>query len=171
MKKYILSLLLLLGPFLLIGGQAMGQDAPTSPSPQEVHDIPPALEEPGFRLDDMPGDAPTAQKFKAAIRLYQNYNATLMRLKTCQLQYPEADKIIRAYVRLNGNTMRQVLNVVKQSGGLTLEIKDAMDKQITRDVNDLASSCPRFIEEAEKGAYDLHKAPQWSEDYAKMRAK
>jgi len=172
MKKIFLPVLI--SACLFFAAEALAQKDTPPPDPAaagETREIPPPLEEPAFRLEDLPDDSGEMRLFKAALRLYKGYNVAVMRLNACQPQHPAADKAMQSYVRLNGNTMRLVLSIVKQSGGMTLDQKNVLDDLIAKELSKSEAFCPQFIKDLEKGLYDLHKAPRFSRDYKAIRAK
>jgi hypothetical protein len=63
------------------------------------------------------------------------------------------------------------MEVIKNSGGLTPEIKAAMEAEVAVDTEALlrATNCPALTDLVTKNARDLYKAPELAEDYKRVK--
>ena len=141
------------------------------PGNEAVASVAETLETPLFTLENQEGDSPALLKKKAALRLFKAYSVTLTRLNNCKAQHPEADKAGAGFGNRNGNTLSTVMLVIKQSGGLSPEIKAVMDEQIALESAAETPPCPALIQAVNKGERDIYKAPDYAADYKLVRAR
>ena len=128
---------------------------------------------PAFTLSAQEGDDQNMLRLKAALRLLKSYQVTTKALQTCTAA-PVAAKALKDFHGRNGNTLAPpVMNVIKDNGGLTPEIKTAMDAEVAADTEALLqlTDCQVLTDLVAKGARDLYKAPELAEDYKLVRTK
>ena len=168
MKRLALLLALLLALGIYPAYNLAQQSDESEPASDETAEAPPA-----FTLSDQEDDDPQMLRLKAALRLLKSYQVTAKALQTCAAT-PGAGEALKGFHNRNGNTLAPpVMNVIKNNGGLTPEIKAAMDEEVAADTETLleAVGCKALIDLVAKSARDLYKAPELAEDYKLVRAK
>ncbi|MDR0881399.1 MAG: hypothetical protein LBP55_02475 [Candidatus Adiutrix sp.] len=120
---------------------------------------------PVFTLEAGPGDSPELTAQKAALRLFKAFNVAREQLLLCRAQNnPGADPALRDFVSRNGNTLVTLMSVIKKFGGLTPEIKAALDRSI-KEAQANGPDCAKLIARVAGGGFDLYKAPEYAADY------
>jgi len=126
---------------------------------------------PAFTLSAQEDDSPEMLSLKAALRLLKHYQVTAKALQTC-VTTPEAGEALKNFHRRNGNTLAPpVMEIIKNNGGLTPEIKAAMEMEVAVDTEALltATDCRALTDLVVKSARDLYKAPELAEDYKRVK--
>jgi hypothetical protein len=127
---------------------------------------------PPFNMYPEEDDWPKMTRFKAALRLLKHAQGTTMALQVCAAA-PEAAKALKDFKARNGNTLALVMNVIKQNGGLTAEIKSALDQEVLAESVMLHEEydCRALADLVAKNTRDIYKAAETIEDYKLMRSK
>ncbi len=132
-----------------------------------------ALSQGPFTLETTAEDSPETAKFKAALRLLNAYTVALNQLSGCAAtpKDPVIVKAMSGYHSRNGTVMSHVMRVVKQNGGLTLDIRDVLDKRAAELMwaDPRRGNCPALIRHITEGGEDLYKAPRHIYDYQVLR--
>ena len=169
-----LALILILGIFPASGradetadeAAATADKISEATAPQEGGDTPPV-----FTLSPQEGDRPQTLSLKAALRLMKSYQVTTKALQTCAAA-PGAGEALKNFNRRNGNTLAPpVMEIIKNNGGLTPEIKAVMDAEAAAETEALLkeTNCRALTDLVAKSARDLYKAPELAEDYKRVR--
>jgi hypothetical protein len=126
-------------------------------------------EPPAFTLADRKGDSPELALLKAALRLLTHAQVTTQAIKTCA-PAPEAGKALNHFMKHNGNTLAQVMNVIKESGGITPEIKTILDMEVAAGTEALLAEfdCPALAVLVTKNTRDIYRAAELAEDYKQI---
>lgn len=122
------------------------------------------LTAPPFQLETLPNDSDDMAVKKAALRLFSGYNLTVNRLTACKAATPEAGKALGNFNSRNGSTLGQVMKIVKRLGGVTPEIKQAMDEEIDGRLAEPVD-CQALVTSVNSGERDIYKARKYADDY------
>jgi hypothetical protein len=155
-------------------GLSLGAAALPAASPESVEAAPgldKALEKPPFYLETETGDSPALAKKKAALRLFKEYNVTLNRLNICKARHPEADKAGAGFGSRNGATLNTVILVIRQTGGLSPDIREVLNERIALESAAESPACPDLIQAVSQGRRDLYKASEYAADYRLVRGR
>ena len=180
MKSFFPVLAILFSLFCL-SVPALAQEAGSAesrePAPAENQSVPgptallPPERAPAFNLETNPEDSPEMAKKKAALRLFKAYSAVSGQLNACKGQSSEAGKAASGYNSRNGNTLSLIMSVIKKHGGITPDIRLVLDDEIGASIKAGLNDCQGVARKVAKGELDLHKAPEYAEDYQLIKAK
>jgi len=180
MKSFLPVLAILFGLFCLSAPALAQEAAPAEgqePASAESQSGPgptallPPERAPAFTLETTPEDSPEMAKKKAALRLFKAYSVVSGQLNACKGQSSEAGKAVSGYGSRNGNTLSLIMSVIKKHGGITPDIRLALDDEIGASIKAGLNDCQGLARKVAKGELDLHKAPEYAEDYQLTKAK
>ena len=114
---------------------------------------------PPFTLTTQDDDRPNIARLKAALRLLKYAQVTTKALQSCT-DTPEAVKVLRDYQGRNGKTIHTVMNLIKENGGLSQEIKRLLDLEVTHGTAALLeeSGCEKLTKMVIRAARDIYEA-------------
>lgn len=130
-------------------------------------DPPPPL----FNLEAEAGDSPQMLRAKAALRLFKAYNVTVALMTKCKVNHHEAGQILDAFKSRNGNTVGTIMATMRKLGGITPDMKKALDLRIAEEINTSAVDCRTLASEVQNGLRDIYKAEIYLKDYRLMRGR
>ena len=165
----LLALTLILGIFPALGGAE--EVATTTVEAVETPDKAEIAEEgPSFTLTPQEEDGPEMLRFKASLRLLKHAQVTTKILLGCAAE-PDAGKAMSGFKARNGNTLALLMRVISDNGGITQEIKDLLEEEVTIESAALfeGSDCLAFANLVAKNTRDIYKVPDLAEDYRLMR--
>ena len=122
-----------------------------------------------FSLTTDADDSPGMARKKAALRLVRSYQATLGQLHACRSSHQEAGKAMSSFDQRNGNTLALSMKIINEYGGLSSEIRSALDAEVTALISS-SGDCQVLIREVNAGGHDLYKAPRHVQDYKLVRS-
>ncbi len=169
--RRILLALLLFGLPLTVGPGCLDDERP-APAGGAPEAAPTAtrLTAPAFSLTTRPDDAPGLVRKKAALRLFKGYSVTVALLTGCQARGPEAGPALEGFNSRNGNTLALVMGVIKKLGGITPDIRAALDAEIGAATAAGVPDCQDLIKTVAQGGRDIYKAPEYLDDYRLIRS-
>lgn len=173
MKKHFSIAALVLALLFTAGALARpagAQEAAEEETPLKTV-IVPEMQPPVFSLETAGDDSPEMAKKKAALRLFKAYSVTMGQLNSCKGRSSEAGKAASGYSSRNGNTLSLVMSVIKKHGGINPDIRLVLDSEIAAEVQAGLDDCQGLARKIAKGESDLHKAPEFAEDYQLIKAK
>ena len=139
--------------------------------PPEARYIPDPPPPPLFNLEAEEGDSPQMLQAKAALRLFKAYNVTVGSLTKCKASTPEAGQALNAFTSRNGSTASAIMAAMRRLGGITPEMKKALDLKIAEEINAASIDCRSLAAEVQAGLRDLYKAEIYMDDYNLMRGR
>ena len=131
------------------------------------------LKPPPFLLEAREDDSDGAARFKAALRILTGYTVTVIKLRLCADEDPEVKRVVANYHGRNGSSMNLVMRLIKNNGGLTPEIRQAMDERAAELIGDApgGNDCKALVAKVASGGEDIYKAPHYVDDYKLIRSK
>jgi hypothetical protein len=127
---------------------------------------------PPFTLITEDDDGPGVARLKAALRLLKHAKVTTNALQACP-GTPGTVKALRDFQGRNGNTLPILMNVIKESGGLTPQVRALIDKEVNEETVALLeeTGCQALTDQVAKNSRDIYKAPELAADYKLVREK
>lgn len=173
--KFLAALALSLALALATSPQLFTQEAGGGKPAMPILKVAPkAGKNQGYSLAPQEGDTAGALRFKAALRLLNGYTVTMNRLNGCvrgAAATADMQKTRAAFFARNGSTLGQVMNHLKKSGGLTPEIRQALDKEADRLQKADSRGCRLFMDDVAAGREDLYKGAKYVGDYKLLRGR
>jgi hypothetical protein len=107
-----------------------------------------------YSLSPDPQDGPKTVKLKAALRLLTVYSQTEELCRRC-----DQAAVFKGYAQSNGSSVGKVVNALRQTGGLTQQWKEVVDKEVREGVDKLQSEadCDTLAEQIRQGDYSIYK--------------
>ena len=124
-----------------------------------------------FSLAPQEFDGPRRVRLKATLRLLKHAQVTSKALQTCG-DTSGAAQALEGFQARNGNTLRMLLNIIKNNGGLPPDIKALLDREVAAGTKQLLREvdCLTLADQVMKNGRDLYKAPELADDYALARS-
>lgn len=162
MKKLILGLTM---TAVLGSGAAWPDDAPMAVSPDQGP--------PPFTLSPTEEDSPALVRKKAALRLMKSAQVTHKALRRCEAGSAEAGRALGAFNSKNGNTLALVMKVIRETGGLSPEIKALLEEEVEAETAALLRrvDCLVLADQVSRSERDLYKAAELAGDYRLVRGR
>ena len=118
------------------------------------------------------GDDAALLKMKAALRLMSAFTAISQAGKACLAEQTDFKNIFVSYSERNGNTVATILTYIKKTGGISAELKQAVEKETKARLKQFSAlGCANFQAAMDAGTLDLYKGPDYINDYNLVRAK
>jgi hypothetical protein len=164
MKK--LALLLALVLTLVIFPTVVGAHD-SKASQLKVTKVPP----PPFSLVPDEHDGPRRLHLKATLRLLKHAQVTSKALQACT-DTAGAGQALAGFQARNGNTLRMLMNIINKNGGMSQEIKNLLEREVTAGTAKLLkeTDCLSLADQVSKNVRDIYKSSELAEDYALVRS-